>query len=161
MAKTRPIPEGLHTITPSLCVKGGAQAMEFYKKAFGAQELMRATGPDGTSIMHASMKIGDSVFFLNDEFPEGEVFSPLHFKGTSVSIFLYVEDVDTWFKRAVDAGCTVDMPLADQFWGDRFGSVEDPFGHSWGLATHVKDLSPEEMQKAQDEFFAKMAPQHG
>jgi PhnB protein len=159
--KARPVPEGFHTITPSLCVQDGARAIEFYKKAFGAEELMRMAGSDGTGIMHAELKIGDSIFFLNDEYPEMEAFSPKHFGGTSVSLMLYVDDVDKWFTRAVGAGCTIDMPLADMFWGDRFGSVEDPFGHSWGLATHMKDMTPEEMKKAQEEFFAKMATQQG
>src|SRR5437773_12042725 len=108
--KAKPGPEGMHTITPSLCVNNGAKAIEFYKKAFGAQEVMRMPGPDGTKIMHAELKIGDSMFFLNDEAPEMEAYSPLHFKGTSVSLMLYVDNVDTAFKRAVDAGCTVDMP---------------------------------------------------
>ena len=154
----RPVPEGFHSITPGLVVDDAPKALEFYKKAFGATELMRMPAPDG-SIMHAEMKIGNSIIFVSEASPASESFSPKHFKGTPVGLFLYADDVDAAFKRAVDAGCTVDMPVADMFWGDRFCSVEDPFGHSWGIATHIKDMTPEEMQKASREFFEKMAAQ--
>jgi|SRR6516164_7333557 uncharacterized glyoxalase superfamily protein PhnB len=150
------IPEGYHTVTPHLVVRGAAEAIEFYKKAFGAKEIRRAPGPDGKSIMHAELQLGDSRIFLNDEFPQMGALSPLALKGSPVTIHLWFEDVDSAFQKAVQAGARVAMPLADQFWGDRYGIVVDPYGHQWSMASHVKDMSPEEMKKAATEAFAKM-----
>jgi PhnB protein len=143
----KPIPEGSHALTPHLVVKGASQAIEFYKKAFGAEEIMRMPGPDGKSIIHAQLKIGDSQLFLVDEFPEMGGLGPLSIGGTPVTIHLFVEDVDTVFNRAVAAGAQVNMPLENAFWGDRYGRITDPFGHSWSLATHKEDLTPEEISK--------------
>jgi PhnB protein len=157
MGKTvRPIPEGYHSLTPCLVVKDGAAAIDFYKRAFGAEERARMPGPDGKTIMHAEIKIGDSVLMLSDEFPGMGSHAPPASGANSNGIHLYVADVDVVFKRAVDAGATVTMPLADQFWGDRYGKIRDPFGHSWSLATHVKDLSPEEMQAASAKAMKEM-----
>src|SRR5215470_17353826 len=136
------IAEGFHTVTPALTVKGGAKAIDFYKKAFGAEEIMRMDGPNG-AIMHAEIKIGDSIIMLGDEYPDFGHKAPLP-NHCSSSLHLYVPDVDKAFKRAVDAGCTVKMPVMDMFWGDRYGKVTDPFGHVWGIATHKEDVSPEE-----------------
>jgi uncharacterized glyoxalase superfamily protein PhnB len=150
------VPKGFHTVTPHLVVRGASEAIEFYKKAFGARELHRAPGPDGKSLMHAEIQIGDSYIFLNDEFPEMGSVSPLGLKGTAVTIHLYVEDVDQLYQQAVKAGAKVTMPLADQFWGDRYGIVTDPYGHQWSMASHVKDMTPEQMQKAAAAAFAQM-----
>ncbi|HMJ92402.1 MAG TPA: VOC family protein [Candidatus Acidoferrum sp.] len=143
----KPIPDGYHTLTPHLVVKGASEAIEFYKKAFGAQELHRAPGPDGKSLMHVEMKIGDSRFFLVDEFPEMGCRGPQSIGGTPVTIHMYVEDVDAAFSKAVAAGAQVSMPLADMFWGDRYGVLADPFGHAWSMATHKEDLTAEEVGK--------------
>ena len=141
------VPEGHHTVTPHLTVGGAAQAIEFYQKAFGAKELGRAPGPAG-KLMHAEIQIGDSRVFLNDEFPEMGARSPLALNGTPVQIHLYVEDADALFQQAVEAGATVLMPLADQFWGDRYGIVTDPFGHRWSIASLIRDVTCEEVEKA-------------
>src|SRR6266850_3256141 len=146
-----PIPEGMHTVTPHLICAGAAEAIEFYKNAFGAIEISRMPGPDG-KVMHASIRIGDSVLMLNDEMPEWGSFGAKHFKGSPVTIHLYVENADAVFEQAVGAGAKVTMPLADMFWGDRYGKVEDPFGHHWSIGTHVRDVSPEEMQKAMEQM---------
>src|SRR5438067_353415 len=146
-----PIPEGMHTVTPHLICAGAAEAIEFYKKAFGAVELSRMPGPDG-KIMHASIRIGDSVIMLNEEMPQWESFGPKSLKGSPVRIHLYVENADAAFEQAVRAGAKVTMPLADMFWGDRYGKVEDPFGHQWSIGTHVRDVSTEEMQKAMEQM---------
>lgn len=135
-----------------------ADAIEFYKKAFGAQELNRAPAPDGRRIMHAAMRIGGGIVFLVDDFPEfcgGKAASPRALNGTPVTIHRYVEDCDAAIKRAADAGATVQMPPDDMFWGDRYGVVTDPFGHSWSFATHVKDLTPAEMAAGMKEAFAQ------
>jgi PhnB protein len=145
--KVNPIPEGSHTITPHLCVKGAAQAIEFYKKAFNAEELCRVPSPDGNMLIHSAVKIGDSVLFLYDEVPQMGALGPKSIGGTPVRIHLYVEDVDALYNQAVKAGAEVGMPLTDQPWGDRYGTLTDPFGHSWGLATHVEDVSFEEMNR--------------
>jgi uncharacterized glyoxalase superfamily protein PhnB len=150
------VPQGFHTVTPHLVVRGASEAIEFYKKAFGARELSRSPGPDGKSLMHAEIQIGDSRIFLNDEFPSMGAVSPQGLKGTPVTLHLYVEDADRMFQQAVQAGAQVGMPLADQFWGDRYGMVIDPFGHRWSIGSHIKDLTPEEMQKAAAAAFAKM-----
>ena len=142
-----PVPEGMHTVTPHLVCAGAADAIEFYKRAFGATEMARLPGPQG-KIMHAMIRIGDSPVMLVDEFPEWGSVAPSTLKGTPVTIHLYVPDADALFQRAVNAGAQVTMPLADMFWGDRFGVVQDPFGHQWSIATHVRDVSPEEMQAA-------------
>ncbi len=145
--KVKPIPEGFHTITPHLTVRNGEKAIDFYQRAFGAEIRRFALGPDGKSLMHADLKIGDSILMLVDEMPDWNVLSPLTIGGSAVTIHLYVEDVDAAFQRAVDAGAKVKMPLADQFWGDRYGEVVDPFGHQWSIATHIEDPSPEEIAK--------------
>ena len=142
---TKPIPDGFHTLTPHLVVKGATKAIEFYKKAFGAKEMKRMSGPDGESIIHADLQIGDSRLLLVDEFPEMNARGPLTIGGSPVSIHMFVDDVDTAFERALAAGAEVRMPLADQFWGDRYGVLADPFGHLWSLATHKEDLTPEEI----------------
>lgn len=141
------IPEGMHTVTPHLICARAADAIEFYKKAFGAIELSRMPGPDG-KIMHASFRIGDSVIMLNEENPQWGAFGPASLKGSPVTIHLYVEDVDAVFEQAVRAGAKATMPVDDMFWGDRYGKVEDPFGHHWSIGTHVRDASVEEMQEA-------------
>jgi len=155
----RAIPEGYHSISPSLTCKDAARAIEFYKSVFGATEIMRMPGPQGL-IMHAEIRIGDSVVFINDEIP-GMAVAP---SGTSINpvyLFLYTEDVDAVFSRAVAANCKVTMPVADQFWGDRYGKFNDPFGHTWGVATHVEDVAPAEMERRQAEWAASMAKAAG
>jgi PhnB protein len=146
MSKAKPIPKGYHTATPYLIVKDAAKAIEFYKKAFGAAETTRMTQPDGR-IGHAEIKIGDSPIMLADEFPEMGARSPQSLGGSPVSILLYVKDVDALTSRAITAGAKVVRPVKDQFYGDRSGSLEDPFGHQWHIATHVEDVPPEEMKK--------------
>ena len=146
MSKVRPVPEGYHTATPYLIIKGAAKAIEFYKKAFGATELMRMADPNGR-IGHAEIKIGNSPIMLADEVPEMGYRSPQSLGGSPVSILLYVEDVDALFSQAVAAGAKVLRPPEDQFYGDRSGGVTDPFGHVWYIATHKEDVSPEEMRK--------------
>jgi len=153
--KAQAIPEGYHTVTPSLFVRGAGQAIDFYKKAFGAEELMRFAGPDG-SIMHAEIRVGDSTLMLADEMPEQGGRSPKSLGGSAVSFFIYGDNVDAAWKRAMDAGATEVMPLADQFWGDRAGCLEDPFGHRWWLGQHMEDLTPEEIKKNADAFFSQM-----
>ena len=144
---TKPIPDGMHSLTPHLICKGAAAAIEFYKAAFGAVEVTRLPGPDG-KLMHGSVRIGDSALMLVDEAPEWEMFGPTSLKGSSVTIHLYVKDVDATVAQAVTAGARVTMPVADMFWGDRYGTLEDPFGHRWSVATHTRDLTPEEIQQA-------------
>jgi len=141
------VPDHMRRVTPHLTVRNGAEMIEFYKKAFGAVEMGRAPGPDGKTIMHATLKIGDSIVFLNDEFPEMGAQSPLAFKGSPVTIHLMVEDADKQFAQALAAGAEVVMPLADQFWGDRYGIVKDPSGHQWSIAHHVEDLTPEQIKE--------------
>ena len=150
----RKIPEGFHTLTPHLVVRGGAQAIEFYKKAFGAEEVMRMAVPDGTAIGHAELRIGDSIFFLADEFPQCQ--SPQTLGGSAVTLHLYVEDCDKVFNRAVAAGAQVRMPPTDMFWGDRYGQVIDPFGHLWAMSTHKEDVAPDEMARRAQAAFANM-----
>lgn len=144
--KPKPIPDGYHSATPYLIVNDAAGAIQFYKQAFGATVLVRMPKPNG-KIGHAEIKIGDSIIMLADEFPEINARSPRSLGGSPVSILLYVDDVDTTFAKAVEAGAKVQRPLADQFYGDRTGGIEDPFGHVWYIATHVEDVSPEEMKK--------------
>ena len=156
----QPIPEGYNTISPSLAVDNATEAIEFYKKAFGATERGIMHGPNDT-IAHAELQIGDSILMLSDPFPQSSVKPPKEIGGTSVNIFLYVDDVDSLVQQAVDAGATITMPVDNMFWGDRFGTITDPYGHSWGIATHVEDVSPEEMEKRGQEFMAQMAETAG
>ena len=155
---TRPIPAGHEGLIPHLVCDPCADAIEFYTRAFGAEEVHRVPAPDGRRIMHAAIRIGGSVVFLVDDFPEfcgGQASSPKALTGTPVTIHHYVEDCDAAIKRAADAGATVLMPAEDMFWGDRYGVVTDPFGHKWSFATHVKDLTPAEVQVAMKEAFAQ------
>jgi len=145
--QVKPIPDGMHTVTPHLVCAGAAEAIDFYKTAFSAVEVGRLPGPQG-KLIHAMIRIGDSTVMLVDEFPEWGSFGPRSLKGSPVTIHLYVEDVDSFVKRAVEAGAKITMPLADMFWGDRYGQLEDPFGHHWSVATHIRDVSPEEMAQA-------------
>jgi len=151
----QPIPEGYHTVTPYLAVDDAAEAIEFYKRAFGARERGKMLGPDG-KIAHAEIQIGDSIVMVSDPFPQSTVKPPKEIGGTSGSIFLYVEDADAAFKQAVAAGAHVEMELADQFWGDRFGTLTDPYGHLWSIATHIEDLSPEEIEERGKAAMAAM-----
>jgi PhnB protein len=153
---TQPIPEGYHTITPYLAVEDAAEAIEYYKKAFGATERVRMEAPGG-KIGHAELEIGDSLVMLSDPFPQASTRPPKELGGTSGGVFMYVEDVDAVVQGAVDAGATVTMEVADQFWGDRFGSITDPFGHSWSIATHIEDLTPEEIAERGQAAMAAMS----
>lgn len=150
-----PIPEGYNTISPYLAVDDAEKAIEYYTKAFGAEETVRMNGPDGR-IGHAELKIGDSHVMLSDPFPQSSTTPPAELGGTSSSIFMYVEDVDAVVQKAVDAGATVTMEVEDQFWGDRFGSITDPFGQSWSIATHVEDVPPDKMAERAKEAMAAM-----
>jgi uncharacterized glyoxalase superfamily protein PhnB len=154
MTKVKAVPEGFHTLTPHLTVAGADAAIDFYRKAFGAELLVRHQTPEGKSVMHALLRIGDSMLMLNDEFPDWGSRGPKAIGGTAVVLNLYVKDADAAFRRAVDAGATVKMPLADMFWGDRYGVVDDRFGHSWSIATHVRDVPPEEMEAAAQKAFS-------
>jgi PhnB protein len=152
----KPIPEGYSTVTPYLAVDNAAEAIEYYERAFGAKERGRMEAPGG-KIGHAEVEIGDSLVMLSDALPQFSTKSPSELGGTSVSIFLYVDDVDAVVKQAVDAGATVTMEVADQFWGDRFGVVQDPYGHLWSIATHVEDVPPEEMAERAKSAMAAMS----
>jgi PhnB protein len=158
--KAKPIPEGYHSVTPHIVVRGAAKAIAFYEKAFGAEEKLRMPGPEG-KIVHAELQIGDSVVMLSDEFPaqgpadEGAK-APETLKGTTGGLMLYVKDVDKMFERAVKAGAKTLMPVTDMFWGDRYGKLMDPFGHVWAIATHTEDVSPKEIEKRQAAFLAEM-----
>jgi PhnB protein len=156
---SKPIPDGFHTVTPGIVVRNAADAIEFYKRALGAEELMRMPGPDGKSIMHAELKIGDSIIFLSDEAPHSSAKSPQTLGGSTTVLNLYVKDADAAFKQALDAGGKSTMPVADQFWGDRYGMFVDPFGYSWGLATHKEDLSEKEMAERAKAFSASFEQQ--
>jgi PhnB protein len=154
--RVRPVPAGYHTVTPYLTVNDGARAMEFYQRAFGARELERMPGPGG-KLMHAELRIGDSVVMLSDEFPGmSTAKAPTTLGGTTGSLMLYVPDVDAAFRRAVDAGCITLMPPTDMFWGDRFGKLRDPFGNEWGMATHKEDVPPREMAERAKAAMAQM-----
>jgi uncharacterized glyoxalase superfamily protein PhnB len=144
--KVKPIPDGMHSVTPHLCCAGASDAIDFYVKAFGAVEMCKIPGPNG-GLMHGAIRIGDSMVFLHDEFPDFGALGPKARGGASVTIHLQVEDADASFQRAVNAGATVKMPLDDMFWGDRYGCVEDPWGHSWSIATHIRDVDMEELKK--------------
>jgi PhnB protein len=152
----QPVPEGYHTLSAYLAVEDAAAAIEYYTKAFGAQESVRMHAPGGL-IGHAELEIGDSRIMLSDPFPQSSTKPPRELGGTSASVFMYVEDVDAVVKRAVDAGATVTMEVADQFWGDRFGVITDPFGHVWSIATHVEDVPPEEMAERARAAMAGMS----
>jgi uncharacterized glyoxalase superfamily protein PhnB len=147
MSTVKPVPDDMHTVTPHLTCDGAAAAIEFYKQAFGAVEGLRMPGPDGR-LMHAMIRIGDSPVMLADEFPEWGGSGPKRLGGTPVTIHLQVPNADEVFQRALDAGAEVKMPIADMFWGDRYGIVTDPFGHAWSIATHIKDMTPEQMAAA-------------
>lgn len=154
--KVKAIPEGYHTATPYLTIKGAVAALDFYKRAFGATEVMRMTSPDG-KVGHAEIRIGDSAIMLSDEFPEMDARSPQLIGGTPVMIHLYVEDADALVKRAVDAGAQLLRPVEDQFYGDRAGKLADPFGHIWWIATHVEDVPPQEIEKRAAAMFGSPA----
>jgi PhnB protein len=155
----RAIPEGFHSLTPSITCRDAARAIEFYKKAFGAREISRMLGPGGT-VAHAELRIGDSVIFVADEWP-GMSAAPAPTSTPSFYLFLYTEDVDSVYNRAVAAGCQVAMPLQNMFWGDRYGKLTDPFGYQWGVGMHIEDVSPEELQRRSAEFAANMAKAAG
>ncbi len=146
MAKVNPIPEGYHSVTPYLSIKGAAAAIDYYKEVFGATELFRMAGPEG-KIGHAEIKIGNSPIMLADEYPEMEFVSPQTLGGTPIGLMIYVDDVDTMFKQAINKGGKEIKPLQNQFYGDRSGTLKDPFGHVWTIATHVEDVAPEEMER--------------
>ena len=152
--RVSPIPPGFHTITPTLVLRDGVKAIDFYKKAFGAKEISRMLMPHG-GLAHAELRIGDSPIMLGDEMPEMGASAPQTVGGTSVHIFLYVPNVNKVFAQAVKAGATVEMPLGDQFWGDRFGKLSDPFGHKWSLAQHIEDVTPKEMAKRAQAAFSQ------
>ncbi len=151
----KPVPDGYHTLTPYFTVRDARRAIEFYKHAFGAEERGVMNGPDG-KVMHAELKIGDSVIMLADEFPEFGSLSPETIGGSSMGLHIYVDNVDQAFDLAVKAGAKVDAPVVDQFWGDRYGRLKDPFGHKWSIATHVKDMSADEMRHSMNEAMEKM-----
>ncbi len=152
MADVKPIPEGFHTATPHLVVSDAAAAIEFYQKAFGAEEVSRMPGPEG-KIMHAAIRIGDSPVMLNDEFPDMGTVGPKAIGGTAVTIHLYVKDADAVWDSATKAGAKVVVPIDDMFWGDRYGVIEDPFGHRWSIATHTQDLTPEQVMDGAQKAF--------
>jgi PhnB protein len=152
--QVRPIPEGFHTLTPHLICSGAADALTFYTKAFGAVETSRMPGPNG-KLMHAQMRVGDSVFMLADDFPDYGSVGPSALKNTPVYLHLYVEDVDAAFARAVEAGAKPIMPVSDMFWGDRYGQLEDPFGHRWSIATHKRDMTPEQMRAEMEQSMGQ------
>lgn len=151
----KPIPENYHTLTPYMTVRDASRAIEFYKKAFGATERGIMKGPDG-KVMHAEIMIGDSIVMLGDEFPEFGAVSPESTGGSSMGLHIYVKDVDAAFDRAVKAGARVEIPVSDQFWGDRYGRLKDPFGHKWSIATHTKDMSADEMKRNMEDAMAQM-----
>lgn len=154
MSKVNPIPENARTVTPHLVIRGASEALAFYAKAFGAEELFRIPGPDGNGVMHGEMRIGDSLVYVVDEMPQmvKDFPSPQTAGGSAVGIHLYVEDCDAVFARALAAGAETVMPLQDTFWGDRYGILRDPFGHRWSIATHVRDVTPDDIAKAMAEF---------
>ena len=156
---TQPIPQGFHSLTPHLIVTDGLKAIALYEQAFGAQEIARLMTPDGKTLMHAQLKIGDSMVMLASEFPPN-CLSPKNRGGSSVFLHIYLADVDAAFARAVKAGCTIKMPVSDMFWGDRYGVVEDPSGHQWALATHMHDYTQEQIAANAKAFMANM-PKHG
>lgn len=159
MASVNPIPRGMHTVTPNLTVRDCAKAIDFYKRALGAQEVARMNAPDGKSVWHAELKIGDSIVFMNDEMPGMGRPAPQAANPVPVTMWLYVPDCDAAFDRAVKAGARAIEPPADMFWGDRCAGVADPYGYLWSFATHQKDLTEEEMRRAGAEFARQMSQQ--
>jgi PhnB protein len=155
--KVKPVPEGYHSVTPDLTLKDSLKAIKFYKKAFGAKEMGVFPSPEGKSTMHAAIKIGDSIIMMGDERPGQSCESAETLGASPVSLFIYVPDVDKVFNQAVDAGAEITMPLDNMFWGDRCGTVKDPFGYSWMIATHTCDMTWEEVQKGAEAFFAAAA----
>jgi uncharacterized glyoxalase superfamily protein PhnB len=153
---TKAIPAGFHTVTPMFTFKDARKAMAFYQRAFGAQELYAMPGPDGTGVMHAELRVGDSIIMMGEEHPQEPCKSAETMGGSPISLYLYVENVDAAFAKAIEAGAESRMPVEDMFWGDRAGSVQDPFGYSWTLATHIKDLTPREIEEGARAFFARM-----
>ena len=156
--QVKPIPQGFHSVTPYLTLNDAARALDFYKRAFGAKEMVRMDAPNG-KIGHAEIKIGDSIVMLADEMPGAGARSPQSLGGTTCAVFLYVDNVDAVFTQAVSAGAHVEAALADMFWGDRYGRLKDPFGHSWSVATHKEDVAPAEMSKRAQQAAAKMGQQ--
>ncbi len=156
-AEVTPIPEGYNTVSAYLIVGNAQEAIAFYGKAFGAELVMRLPGPDGESTMHAEVKIGNSIVMMSEETPHCDAQSPQTLGGSPVSLHLYVEDADARFQQAVDAGCTVEMPMTKMFWGDRFGKVSDPFGHQWSFASRVEIVDPEELDTRVKVLYAEMA----
>jgi uncharacterized glyoxalase superfamily protein PhnB len=154
---TQTIPEGFHSVTPMVMFKDGRAAIEFYKRAFGAVERFALPGPDGKGVMHAELQIGDSILMLGEEHPAEPCKSAETMQGSPVSFYIYLANVDQAFQRALNAGAESKMPVADMFWGDRVGTVQDPFGYLWSLATHVKDPTPQEIQEGAQAAFARMA----
>jgi uncharacterized glyoxalase superfamily protein PhnB len=153
MPRVNPIPEGFRTLTPHLIIQNAGAAIEFYKRAFGAEELLRMNGPDGKSVMHAEIRIGDSAVMIAEEYPQMGCRGPKAIGGSPVTLHLYVPDVDAAMKRAAGAGAEITMPVADMFWGDRYGKLKDPFGHEWSIATHKEDLTPEQCAERANKFF--------
>jgi uncharacterized glyoxalase superfamily protein PhnB len=160
VAQVKPIPDGMHTLTPHIIVRGAAAAIEWYKKAFDAVEISRSPMPGTDLLIHSSVRIGDSLMMIVDEFPQWNCVGPATLKNSSVTLHMQVKDADAVYARAVEAGATPKMPVTEMFWGDRYGKVEDPFGHQWSIATHVKDVSPAEMQAAAQAMFSKPMPPH-
>ncbi len=154
---TKAIPEGFHSVTPMFMFKDARKAMAFYQRAFGAQELFTMPGPDGKGVMHAEVRVGDSIIMMGEEHPQEPCKSAETMGGSPISFYLYVENVDAAFAQAVEAGAEVRMPVQDMFWGDRAGTVQDPFGYGWMLATHTKDLTSQEIQQGAQAAFAQMA----
>lgn len=150
-----PIPEGFQSVTPHLVIKNAGEAINFYKNAFGAEEICRMPGPDGKSVMHAELKIGSSVIMIADEYPQAGFVGPKSLGGTPVTVHLYVNDADATFQKAVKAGAEAIMPPTNMFWGDRYGQVTDPYGHRWSIATHVEDVSEADMAKRAAEAFSQ------
>lgn len=159
MSTAKPVPDGFHTLCPHIIVRDVTKAIAFYKAAFGAEQVNVHYMPDGNTVMHAQIRIGDSPILMAEENEQWGTKSPLLFGASPVSLHLYVKDADALFNRAVKAGATVAMPIADMFWGDRYGKVVDPFGHHWSIATHIEDLTEEQMVQGAKEMFARMAAQ--
>jgi uncharacterized glyoxalase superfamily protein PhnB len=155
----KPIPDRDTSVPPYLSVRNADEAIAFYNRAFGAEEVVRMPGPDGKGVMHGEVRIGNSMVMISDEMPMADCKSPQSLGGTSVNLFLYVQDVDAMYQRALAAGAKATMPPTDMFWGDRYAKVMDPYGHSWGIATHKLDVTPEEIEKGQKEFMARMGKQ--
>lgn len=157
MTAVKPVPDGFGTVSAYLVVPEVMEAIAFYEEAFGAEPGMRMTGPDGDTTMHAEMRIGTSMVMLTDENPDWNMRAPSSLGGSPVSLHIYVDDADALFRRAVEAGCTVEYEITDAFWGDRYGKVKDPFGYTWGIATHREDLSETEIGERQKEWFRQFA----